>query len=92
MEINPFEVSERPAGGKQAFERRKRKAIRLLHVGQFLERQLLTLSNGETQRVQWARELCRPLRLLILDEPFTGLDAENRKYFRSVLDRLMRSC
>jgi molybdate transport system ATP-binding protein len=91
MEINPFEVNAADAGRRDAFERRKRRAIRLLRVQPFLERQLLTLSNGETQRVQWARELCRPLRLLILDEPFTGLDAENRKYFRDVMDRLMRS-
>jgi len=90
MEINPFEVNASPAG-RDAFERRKRKALRLLHAERFLERRLLTLSNGEMQRVQWVRELCRPLRLLILDEPFTGLDAENRKYFRSVMGRLMRS-
>jgi molybdate transport system ATP-binding protein len=91
MEINPFEVDASDAEKRKAFDRRKRRAIRLLHVVEFLQRRLLTLSNGEMQRVQWARELCRPLRLLILDEPFTGLDKENRKYFRTVMGRLMRS-
>lgn len=91
MDINPFEVSKGREQERRLFQVRKRNAIRLLHLAPFLERRLLTLSNGETQRVQLARELCRPLRLLILDEPFTGLDTENRKYIRGVLERLMRT-
>jgi molybdate transport system ATP-binding protein len=91
MDINPFEVSAQHAKAKPAFERRFRRAISLLHVQPFLERTLLSLSNGETQRAQLARALCLPLRLLILDEPFNGLDAATRKYFRAMLDSLMRT-
>src|ERR1035437_8493178 len=41
------------------------------------------------QSVQLARALAHPMRLLILDEPFTGLDAANRAHFHVVLERLM---
>jgi molybdate transport system ATP-binding protein len=91
MEINPFEVSAGHAEAKRAFQRRFRRALSLLQVQAFLDRTLLSLSNGETQRVQIARALCLPLRLLILDEPFNGLDAATRKHFRAILDRLMRT-
>jgi molybdate transport system ATP-binding protein len=91
MEVNPFEVSADHANARLAFERRFRRAISLLDVLPFLDRTLLSLSNGETQRVQLARALCRPLRLLILDEPFNGLDAATREQFRIVLDRLMQT-
>jgi molybdate transport system ATP-binding protein len=91
MDVNPFEVGAKHAKVKRAFERRFRRAINLLHIQPFLERTLLSLSNGETQRVQLARALCLPLRLLILDEPFNGLDAATCEYFRGVLDRLMQT-
>lgn len=91
MDINPFEVSAKHEKARLAFERRFRKAISLLKIHPFLDRTLLSLSNGETQRVHLARALCLPLRLLILDEPFNGLDTETRIYFRTVLNRLMLS-
>jgi molybdate transport system ATP-binding protein len=91
MDINPFEVSTEDEKAKLAFERRFRRAISLLDVRPFLNRTLLSLSNGETQRVQLARALCLPCRLLILDEPFNGLDAATREHFRTVLDRLMQT-
>jgi molybdate transport system ATP-binding protein len=89
MQINPFEVTDRHRRGRPAFERRRRAATRLLDVATFLDRRLLSLSNGETQRVQLARALCQPLRLLILDEPFVGLDSATRTHFQQTLERLM---
>lgn len=89
MEINPFEVSGQRAKAKSAFERRCRRAVSLLEVPPFPDRTLLSLSNGETQKVQLTRALCLPLRLLILDEPLNGLDTASRKHFRTILDNLM---
>lgn len=91
MGINPFDVSADHAKAKATFKRRFQRAISLLDVRQFLDRALLSLSNGETQRVQLARALCLPLRLLILDEPFNGLDVATRNHFRILLDRLMQT-
>lgn len=89
MEVNPFEVTSQHDQLRPQFERRCRKAVGLLRVAPFLDRRLISLSNGERQRVQLARALSRPLRLLILDEPFVGLDATNRRHFHAVLERLM---
>ncbi len=89
MEINPFEVTTRHEQARPQFERRMRRAVALLQVGPFLDRRLISLSNGERQKVQLARALSHPMRLLILDEPFTGLDAATRARFHALLERLM---
>jgi molybdate transport system ATP-binding protein len=89
MEINPYELIPGDAKARRTFERRRRRAIGLTGLERFFERTVISLSNGETQRLQLARALCRPLRMLIVDEPFTGLDAASRTYFRDVLGRLM---
>jgi molybdate transport system ATP-binding protein len=91
MEANPFEVTDRHQQGRSRFERQRRRAVGLLRIGPFLERTLLSLSNGERQRVELARALCHPLRLLILDDPFVGLDRAMREHFGRLLEGLMRT-
>ncbi|HXP63668.1 MAG TPA: ATP-binding cassette domain-containing protein, partial [Dongiaceae bacterium] len=91
MEANPFEVTGRHEQARRRFERRRRRAVGLLRVEPFLERTLISLSNGERQRVELARALCHPLRLLILDDPFVGLDSGMRQHFELVLESLMRT-
>jgi len=91
MDVNPFEVTPRHRAARPIFEKRLGRAIELLHLGQFLPRALLSLSNGERQRVQLARALARPLRLLILDEPYVGLDKAMRQYLHGALERLLRT-
>ena len=91
MDINPFEVGRRDLQARALFERRRRRIVALLRIEPFWDRTALSLSNGESQRVQLARALCHPLRLLILDEPFAGMDIGSRRHFHRVLEKLMAS-
>jgi molybdate transport system ATP-binding protein len=49
------------------------------------------LSYGQLRRALMARALCAGARLLLLDEPLTGLDAPQRARMKRLLERLMRS-
>jgi len=89
MEINPFDVSRSHKAARLQFARRMGRAVRLFRLSGLHDRKLLTLSNGERQRVELARALCHPLKLLILDEPYIGLDAATRAHFHEALEHLM---
>jgi len=62
--------------------------IKLLHLDQLLQKPLLQLSNGENKRLQLAKALLGNPAVLILDNPFTGLDAEGRKTLHAVLNEI----
>ena len=88
-EINPFEVlparSQRPR-----FPLNRREVLQSLRIQPLSNRRLHQLSNGEQRRVLLARALLRRPTLLILDDPFLGLDVRTRVDLGSILQRLMR--
>jgi len=45
------------------------------------------LSGGQRQRVLLARALCQDAKLLLLDEPFNGVDSSTQELFLSVLEQ-----
>lgn len=54
-------------------------------IGQVLPQRLSTLSLGQHKKVQLALALSLPVRLLLVDEPFNGLDLAAVDYLRAAL-------
>ena len=55
-----------------------RKELLALLPEDALNRPVCTLSGGQKRRTAICRALCAPFDLLIMDEPFTGLDEDTR--------------
>ncbi len=89
-ERNPYEILNRPAQSVLSFERRRGRVLRLMELARLEDHPLSSLSNGEMRKLLLARALLRRPRLLILDDPFAGLDAHFRVRLRGILERLMR--
>jgi molybdate transport system ATP-binding protein len=72
----------------------RRRIARLLHrlrIEALAQRRFLTLSYGERRLVLLARALAWQPKLLLLDEPFNGLDSVNRERVQRCLRLLSRS-
>ena len=61
-----------------------------LEVSQYQDRLLETLSKGNQQKVQLASTLVCDPEIVILDEPFSGLDPVNSQILQEVVQELIR--
>lgn len=62
--------------------------IKLLSLEHLANRPVTTLSVGEAQRVSIAQAIAQKTPVLILDEPFSAQDNENRRRIIAVLEKL----
>lgn len=62
----------------------------LLDIRHLLDRDLRALSSGELRKTLLARAVIASPRILILDEPFAGIDAASRVHLAASIDALMR--
>jgi manganese/zinc/iron transport system ATP- binding protein len=62
-----------------------REALRKLGLGGMEHRHISEFSGGQQQRIFLARAIAQEPRLVLLDEPFTGIDAENRRALHEVI-------
>jgi zinc transport system ATP-binding protein len=69
---------------------RVRRALAVVGMADFGKEPIGRLSGGQQQRVFIARALVTSPRILFLDEPTTGVDAETQAAFYDLLDRLNR--
>lgn len=72
----------------QAMEKIALETLSALGIANLAERNANTLSYGQLRKVIIARALVNSPSLLILDEPFSGLDAPSRKDLRTILNGL----
>lgn len=60
----------------------------LRHV---LDKYIISLSSGELRKFQLTRTLLSAPKVLVLDNPFIGLDADTRDLLKGLLDRLSQT-
>jgi ABC-type Mn2+/Zn2+ transport system ATPase subunit len=63
-------------------------AIESMHLTAFADRQISALSGGQQQRVFLARSLAQEAHVLLLDEPFTGLDKPTQENLGQIIRQI----
>ncbi|UAY54982.1 ATP-binding cassette domain-containing protein [Arachidicoccus terrestris] len=58
------------------------------NIGYLADKTMLTLSSGEHKRFQLVKMLLSPAPIVILDEPFVGLDVQARGALNKMLEKL----
>ena len=76
--------------GKE-FEKRFDEVDELLHVKEFKNKPVEKLSGGQRRRADIARAIIHNPKILILDEPTTGLDPQTRSYVWDTLNQLRKT-
>ncbi len=86
--VNAFHVVKSPSDKEYAA--RRERVVEQLELQPLLNRSVVQLSNGERRKVTIARALLKQPKLLILDNPFAGLDERFRGKLAQNLDNLMQ--
>ncbi len=77
--------------GKQSKGVTRGAIISMLGIEGLLDRPIRFLSTGEIRRILIARAILRSRGMLLLDEPFEGLDREGRNLLAASIDLLLAS-
>lgn len=72
----------------EQFEAKLKELVELLSLDEILHRPIEKLSGGQKRRVDIARALVHDPKILILDEPTTGLDPQTRRAVWDVIKHL----
>jgi molybdate transport system ATP-binding protein len=84
---SPFQVVEEEPGGTASVAKQEQ-VIARLGIQPLLHKDLTELSSGERRKVSIAKALLECPRVLILENPFTGLDASSRQTLALLVDQL----
>lgn len=75
------------ASGEDSEERRERQRhiYELFNLNHLMDKYIVLLSSGELRKFQLAKTLLSAPRVLIIDNPFIGLDSETRNQLKELL-------
>ena len=78
--------------GEETKERRKLQSniYQMFSIESLKEKYVISLSSGELRKLQLTRTLMGNPQILIIDNPFIGLDAEARQLLRDLLQKLVK--
>ncbi|MDO4757585.1 MAG: ATP-binding cassette domain-containing protein, partial [Parabacteroides sp.] len=79
------EILEEYAGKEDFHE-----ILSLFGIEELLSKKLIYLSSGELRKLLIVRTLLKQPRILILDNPFIGLDADSRAILKEMLQQITR--
>lgn len=88
--ICPFEVRPPELAEREAFAKRLAWLTEALCLEPLLDRWTVQLSNGEQRRVMLAQAILKATQVLILDDPFAGLDPAMREVLHRLLATLAK--
>ena len=86
--INPFEVRPPETERRAAFDTLRQDVVAILQLESLMTQWTGSLSNGEQRRLMLACAILKQTPVLILDDPFAGLDTAMQDTFRAALARL----
>ena len=75
-------------GMKDEDRQKVEETLKLFGIYQLKDRKIGQLSGGQSQRVFLAKAMVAEPKLLLLDEPTSGVDTSSKKEFYNILDRL----
>lgn len=68
----------------------KQELFELFRIEPMLDKKIILLSSGELRKFQLTKALLTSPRVLVMDNPFIGLDAPTRELLFSLLERLTK--
>ena len=75
-------------GMKDEDRQKVEETLKLFGIYELKDRKIGQLSGGQSQRVFLAKAMVAEPKLLLLDEPTSGVDTTSKKEFYNILDRL----